>query len=177
MTLLEHTPQEYRYAPEIQVIEAALDNQLQELWAVRDDLLAQLVPTTATWGLELWEQAYGLDSELSVSIERRRERVAAKMRGRGTTTAALIRNVAESFSGLVVEVVEQPHIYQFKIKFLGYIGLPPNIAALSEAIEEIKPAHLAFHYEVSYRTWRKVSAMSWGQTGVHSWEEIYGGDF
>ena len=165
MTLLEHTPQEYRDAPEVQVTEDALGGQLRQLQTARDEVLAQLSVSTATWGLELWERTYGLETDVSKPLEQRRERVVAKIRGTGTITEAMLKNVAESYTNGEVEVIGWPREYAIDVRFVSVLGTPPNIDDLSAALDEICPAHLVYRYLYRYLLIREIH-------GVMTLEEL-----
>lgn len=156
MNLLEYLPGQYRASPEVRAMEGALDRQAQELWRARDGLFDQLDVSTATWGLEAWERALGLAVEVSRPVDERRSRILSKLRGQGTTTIAMIKNVAESFSNGAVDVLEHPGEYRFDIRFTGTIGIPPNMDDLTAAVEEIKPAHLDYDYIIIFRTWDQL---------------------
>ncbi|MGB9903034.1 MAG: putative phage tail protein [Desulfotomaculales bacterium] len=131
------------------------------------DILKQFYVETATdWGLDLWEQMLGLASYAGKPDDQRRSRIISKIRGMGTVTVALIKNVAESYVYGTVEVTEQPAAYSFTIKFVDPRGVPPNLADLQAAIEEIKPAHLAVQYQYTYTVWGELT--TWGKT----WGEI-----
>jgi uncharacterized protein YmfQ (DUF2313 family) len=130
-----------------------------------DDVLAQGFVDTATWGLTLWESFLGITTDPSKSYDYRRSVIKAKIRGVGTVTVAMIQNVAESFSNGTVTVAESPSTYSFSITFVGVHGIPPNMDDLTAAIEDIKPAHLAFSYIYTYMAW----AMHDGYN--HTWAE------
>ncbi len=104
---------------------------------------------TATWGLSRWEKIFDLPIEIEKNYSFRRERIKAKIRGSGTTTKQLIINIASAFSNGEVEVIEYPNEYRFVVKFVGVKGVPANMKDLTSSIEEVKPAHLAFTFEVS----------------------------
>ena len=152
MNLIRLLPEFYQSSQPVQEIQGALDIQAEALWAARDGLMDQLNVHSATWGLSYWEEALGLETDLSRPYDYRRSRIISKLRGRGTTTVALIQNVAESFTNGQVAVIEHPADYRFEIKFVGTIGIPPNMDGLTAAIEEIKPAHLDYDYIFLYRT-------------------------
>lgn len=156
MTLLEHMPEEYRDAPEVRVVEEALEAQAAALRAAREDLFRQLDVDRATWGLELWERAYGLAVDVAKPLEQRRERIIAKIRGTGSVTAAMLQNVAESYTNGEVEVIERPGEYGLELRFISVLGTPPNIEDLSAALVEICPAHLAFRYRYRYLLVREI---------------------
>ena len=163
--LLQMLPTDYHHSTEIIDIQNALDVQSEKLRGDLNDLLQQLNIETATWGLNLWEDAYGIPHEVMKPFEYRRTRIESKMRSQGITTVAMIKNVAESFSNGEVDVIEHPAEYRFDIKFVGTLGIPPNLNDLSTAIEEIKPAHLAYAYVYTYITWSDVEKYN------HTWDE------
>lgn len=163
--LLQMLPTDYHHSTEIIDIQNALDVQSEKLRGDLNDLLQQLNIETATWGLNLWEDAYGIPHEVTKPFEYRRTRIESKMRSQGITTVAMIKNVAESFSNGEVDIIEHPAEYRFEIKFIGTLGIPPNINDLSAAIEEIKPAHLAYAYIYTYITWNDVENYN------HTWDE------
>ena len=117
------------------------------------DIYKQFRIKTATWGLVLWEKRYGIETNLSLTYEERREIIEAKRRGRGTTTIQMIKNTAESFSGGEVDVIEHNEHYYFVVKFVGVRGIPKNMPAFIDMIETIKPAHLGYKFEYTYLTW------------------------
>ncbi len=172
MKLTEYLPEFWGRSAEVMALQRAMEPAVAAAWAARDGLLDQLNVGTATWGLESWERALGLEVDVSRPLEYRRSRVCSKLRGQGTTTVAMIRNVAESFSNGKVDVIEAPGEYRFDIKFTGTIGVPPNMDDLTAAIEEIKPAHLAYDYIILFRTWDMVAGMTWGEAGGYTWDQL-----
>lgn len=137
-----------------------------------EDLIKQCFVNTATWGLKYWEEFLGIKIDLNKDIEFRRTRIIAKLRGQGTTTAKLIKNVAESFVNGEVEVIEDNAKYMFTVKFVGIKGIPPNLQDLENSIEEIKPAHLAFKFQYTYNTWNDIKKLNWGDVNKMTWKEI-----
>ena len=95
----------------------------------------------------------------------RRSMLMAKLRGAGTTTEALVRNVAESFTYGEVDVLGDYPNYTVKITFIGEKGIPANLNALKRALREIIPAHLAVEYIFTYLTWDEFDAYN------KSWDE------
>ena len=84
----------------------------------------------------------------------------------------MLQNVAESFSNGAVEIIEYPAESRFEVKFVGTIGVPPNMDDLTAAIEDIKPAHLAYKYIIRYRTWDMVGKMTWDEAGAYTWDQL-----
>lgn len=118
-----------------------------------DSTLEQFFVPVATWGLDRWEEFLGLEVQANVPYEHRRSRIISKMRGVGTVTVEMIKNVAEAYDGGTVDVTEQAPLYQFTVEFIDTRGIPPNLDDLKAAIEEIKPAHLAVVYKFRYLIW------------------------
>lgn len=150
----------YKYVPDfisnIEEVKAIYEIEGTELGLLAyqlEDIKKQFRIGTATWGLTLWEEKYGIETNLSLSYEERREIVKAKKRGRGTATRARIKKTAESFSGGEVDIIEHNDEYYFVVKFIGVRGIPKNMSAFIDMIETIKPAHLGYKFEYTYLTW------------------------
>lgn len=140
--------------------------EIDQLKAGVYDVLSQFYVETATWGLELWEEMIGLKSYAGKPLDQRRSRIISKLRGMGTVTVSLIKNVAESYIYGTVEVMEHPEAYSFTVKFIDTRGIPPNLDDVKAAIEEIKPAHLAVDYQFTYTTYGEIKGwgLTYGQT-------------
>jgi uncharacterized protein YmfQ (DUF2313 family) len=141
------------------------------------DILKQFYIETATeWGLAKWEEFLGLASYAGKPLSQRRSRIISKLRGIGSVTVEMIETVAGAFENGTIKVTEQPELYQFTISFISTRGIPPNIEDLFQAIEEIKPAHLAVVYDYKYLTWNELDAMNltWDQLdAMHlTWEQL-----
>lgn len=146
-------PPFYKESYEVTLIQNGLETEVVKIAAAQEDLINQIFVNTATWGLDYWERYLGLEVNLNKPYEFRRSRIMSKLRGKGTTTVKMIKNVAESFSNGEVEIIENNSNYSFTVKFVGTKGIPPNMEDLKSAIEEIKPAHLAYQFEYTYLTW------------------------
>ncbi len=136
------------------------------------DLIAQCFVQTATWGLLRWEEVYGITTNLSLPYEQRREVILAKMRGQGTTTVEMIKNVASAFTGIEVEVIEDNSHYMFIIRFVGQYGVPRNLQAFREILEEIKPAHLGYELEYRFVIWDELRPYTWNDLRAYTWDGI-----
>lgn len=172
MALMDLLPEWYRKSPQVVELQGAFDHWAEALAAARDELLAQLNVATATWGLELWERDLGLDTDVSRPLEYRRARIMSKLRGLGTTTKSMIQNVAESFTNGEVAIIEYSRENRFEVKFVGTLGIPPNLDDLTAAINEIKPAHLAYSFIFFYRTHDGLAPFTHAQLGAYTHEEL-----
>ena len=118
------------------------------------------------------EEDVGLVPDASADIETRRGRVLSKLRGTGTVTKTMMKNVAASFVNGDIEIIEYPSEYCFAVKFTSKTGVPYNIADIQAMIEEIKPAHLAVEYIFTYRLWQDIldEIQIWTTAKNYSWE-------
>lgn len=166
--LMSRYPDFYRGSQEFADLQGALEPELEALWDARDDMMAQLDVETATWGLRYWEQTLGIPVEEAKPVDYRRSRVKAKLRGAGVTTVAMIRDVAESYSNGAVAVLEHPADYRLDIKFVGTVGIPPNLEDLTDALREILPAHLWWDYIIVYNTHNVLAGYTHAQLAGHT---------
>lgn len=172
MKLIDYLPPFYRDSPEVQAIQQALEPEADRLRQETEDIARQLALLDADWGLEYWEQALGIPVDLSKPLEFRRSRAASKLRGQGTATIALLQNVAMSFANGQTDILEYPKEFRFEVKFTGVIGIPPNLDDLSDAIEEIKPAHLTYSYIILYRLHKNLKAYTHADLGRYAHKTI-----
>jgi uncharacterized protein YmfQ (DUF2313 family) len=127
---------------------------------------------TADLTLERWETEVGIEVKNNYDIEFRKSRIRSKLRGKGTVTVNLMKNVAESFANGEVDIIENNPTYSFTVKFVGSKGIPPNLDDLKAAIEQIKPAHLAVLYEFKYNTYQFLISNTHGQLAAYTHQEI-----
>ncbi|SFA70011.1 putative phage tail protein [Clostridium frigidicarnis] len=99
--------------------------------------------------LPLYEKLLGIKSNHKNDIEDRRALVEAKWKSSGgKCDLDLIQAVANSWkNGSVnVEFIEG----KINLKFIGEHGVPKDLKSLIEALDDIKPAHLALMYTFAY---------------------------
>ena len=120
------------------------------------------------------EQDVGVSPDDTADLETRRGRVLSKLRGTGTVTKTMMKNVAASFVNGDIEITEYPSQYLFSVAFTSKQGVPYNIADIQNMIEEIKPAHLAVEYIFTYRLWEDVKndLQNWTMVKPYTWEEL-----
>lgn len=147
--LMSYLPDEYQNNKETVTIQEAIQPETSILWQARDDLLLQLNPRTATWGLAYWESAFGLTADGQKDLEQRRSKVIAKIRGRETTTPELIKELAEGILGIPVEVDEIYCEYRVALCFNAQKSLPLGMEDLKDILDEIMPAHLVWDYLIT----------------------------
>ena len=96
----------------------------------------------------------------------------SKLRGTGTVTKSMMKNVAASFVNGDIEIIEYPSEYCFAVKFTSRTGIPYNISDIQAMIEEIKPAHLAVEYIFTYKLWQDIMGIlnNWKTVNTYTWE-------
>ena len=62
----------------------------------------------------------------------------------------MLKDTALAFECGEVEVTEMYNDYIFKLKFISQKGRPKNLDDFKNAIDEIKPAHLAYILEFMF---------------------------
>lgn len=147
-------------------------NEVGSLRHSMEDVIDQCFIMTATWGLGRWEAVFGIVTNHSLSYEQRREVLVAKMRGQGTTTVQMIRDVAAAFSGGEVEVTEDNPDHRFIVSFTSTKGIPENMQGFISMLEEIKPAHLAYEFKYWLTTWDELKNFNWNGLKVTTWDGI-----
>lgn len=141
---MSYLPENYPASRETAAFQEALQPEVGVLWAARDDLLAQLDLWTATWGLDLWEDALGLSNGQGLDLDTRRRTVAAKLQGRATATTQVVKDVAETLLGVPVAIIEVFDEYTVMISTpAGYLPRPRAVR-LRAQLRDIMPAHLDF---------------------------------
>ena len=149
MNLLDMLPEFYSASREIVDIQNAISAELDKIIEAKNDCFLQLDVNRATWGLALWEQAYGIKTDVNLSDAIRRAQIKAKMGGAGTTKCSMIESVARNYTDGDVIVEEIAKEYRFKIKYIDTFDFLPDMKTLVRTIEEIKPAHLAYEISVA----------------------------
>ncbi|RXI57231.1 XkdT-like protein [Clostridium tetani] len=139
---------------ELDFIYKAQEKELDNINLDINDLVKQCFVSTATWGLDYWEEFLNINIDKSKSIQERRSNILAKLRGQGTTTVETIKEIAQAYADNV-EVTEDNPNYAFYINLESFRGYPFNLNSLYKNIIEIKPAHLECKYKLTSTTKNK----------------------
>ena len=144
------------------------------------DIIDNLFVDTATWSLDLWEEELGIDTVIDDTLENRRSRIKAKLRGYGVCTKKHIKNVALSYGYGEVEPIEHYEDYMLEIKFISTLGIPPNLNDFKKTMRLIVPAHIGIKYTFKYNTWEDIKqacikhGYTWDYFKQHNvtWEDL-----
>ena len=120
------------------------------------------------------ENDVGLKPDVQANIETRRGRILSKLRGTGTVTKTMMKNVAASFVNGDIEIEEYSSEYCFSVKFVSKTGIPYNLSDIQAMVEEIKPAHLAVEYIFTYKLWQDIldELGTWQTVNNYTWQEV-----
>lgn len=172
MELMKYLPEWYENSPETKDLLNAMETETKSRAEGQEEISDQCYVKSATWGLTLWEKMYGILPDIAKPYDFRRSRLLSKMRGVGSVTAAMLANVAASYTNGEVEVIEHNDEYYFVVDFVGTKGQPPNLDDLKAAIEEIKPAHLGVQYQFHYATHAQVGQYTHAQLAAYTHAQI-----
>lgn len=141
--LIDYVPNYYDELLESSELFSAEDAEFKRLNASIDDLLLQFNVSTATWGLREWERILAITPKPNSSIESRRARILAKLRGAAPATVvnmlAIINAHVPHKNATLVELPE-PGVVTVNIPLQNGIAL----TELNADIATYKPAHLQF---------------------------------
>lgn len=146
MDLIDLLPRYYEENKTMQDSQALLSNDINKLMSNVEVAKNQGFIETATTLLKRYEEIFGITVDITKSNNIRRDKIKAKIRGTGTTTKEVVKNVASTFSNGIVEVIEEYPDYVFWVNFKGIDSFPKDITNLIEILNEIKPAHLDFEF-------------------------------
>jgi len=118
----------------------AFEQEMAHLEAEAAEKNRQLTPSTADTGLALWEQDYGLPSVGDLSA--RRSRLRSALTGAWQTlTPEALRQLAVTVGGGGAVSIQEDFALS-RVVLWGVFPDAAGLAALEEALERLKPAHL-----------------------------------
>lgn len=172
MKTLDYLTSNYKHGSSIIKLINTIETELGELNLYANTLASQSSIKELTWGIREWEEELDIQYNPSMDIVNRREVIAAKVRGRGTTSKQLLINAAMAFSGGEVDILEFPQENYFIIKFVGTKGVPTNMKDFTEMLDSIKPAHLEYIFQYTYTVWNELKSKTWGSLKTSTWDEV-----
>lgn len=168
---LELMPDCLRQSVHIQNIETVLDEMIKAVNEDIIDLYNQLNVSTATWGLDKWEDDYSLAHNVSLTYQERRERLLSTIRANNSFTEETIKNIAQTYNNCEVEVTE-PSPYTCNIKFVGTHGEPNNLDLFRQALDKVKHAHVSYILEFVYNTYADLTDNTYADMAEFTYSEI-----
>ena len=117
------------------------------------DTLKQCFVSTATWGLDYWEDMLFLPKGTGKTYDERRSIIYTRMRATRTTTVEVVKELASAFfSPENVTVTEHNSNYSFNIEFENIKVSTTKLQDVINVLEIYKPAHLNYDFTFSVKT-------------------------
>lgn len=148
--MLSYLPRYYETSRVMRAILQAEGTEFDKLRQALDEILSQFFVRTATWGLDRWEEELGLPITPDQPEAERRDKIISRLRGYGTATISVVKQVAEAYDKGTIDVIEDHAAYTVTIRFVDTIGVPPNLDDLKAAVRAVVPAHLEIQYQFRY---------------------------
>ena len=117
------------------------------------ETLKQCFISTATWGLDYWEDMLFLPRGTGRTYDERRSTIYARLRSTRTTTVEVVKELASAFFGPEnVTVTEHNSNYSFNIEFENIKADMAKLQDVINVLEIYKPAHLNYDFTFSTKT-------------------------
>lgn len=133
------------------VLETIAEKDLDNFDEALVDVLLQLFPQTATWGLRLWEEFCGIETNVSVPIELRRADVISKLSRDTPVTPQVIKKMLQRYVA-DVEINQHYAEYSFDVILKTKTTLETSVKYIINQLEDIKPCHLDYKLITDYLT-------------------------
>lgn len=164
--MLTYFPAYYQTSRIMRSVLQAKGTEYDRLRQALTETLNQFFVDTATWGLDTWEDELGLPIMPEQPIEERRDKIKSRLRGHGTATGPIVRQVAEAYDKGKIDIIEDFAAYTIIVQFVDTTGIPPNLDDLKKAVRAVVPAHLDILYEFNYFLWSELDAKDW------TWDDL-----
>ncbi|WP_313533020.1 putative phage tail protein [Exiguobacterium sp.] len=115
-----------------------------------------LIETATDWGLSLKEDFYGLRDGIARSLDARRSRLRAKMRGGKALTIEDLEKQASVFTGGLVDITIDYDAFVYTVEFRDTYGIPERIEDVQQALARDIPAYYAIVYKFKFTTYHIV---------------------
>mgnify|MGYP003373533929 FL=1 len=124
-----------------QVIGAELDT----MGKAAREVQSQVVPHTATWSLDYWEDEYGIPRDPTLGTEKRRERILSYLRNRAPMNPVPLARIASSAAeGATCRIEERTGAGSVFTVWIDAVPSEVDKAKIMAAINRAKQARLSF---------------------------------
>lgn len=162
--------------PELADLLAAEQPEIHRLEAGTEAMLGEFSVSTFTEATAAhWERLVGLEPAPGWEMERRRERVRARLLATSPMSPRAFKEIVEKLAGTEIELAEDAANSRVTIRFVGEYGVSPYIEDIQEELGRILPLHLWPEYEFVYFRHGQLGAYSHGALGAYTHEQIRNG--
>lgn len=163
--LVEYLPPHLAADTEVRAIMDALTVLLRRFLDAIDDVYLQFQPQTATWGLEMWETAFGLRTAAGAQEDQRRAALVARIRSARTATVPAVRALVAAYTDGAVNILEYPAEYRIEVYIESFNASPQWAEDIEAALADFLPAHLACDVRMLVRestaAYAHAAALGW----------------
>lgn len=153
-----------------------IGREWDELRAWADGMKDEIYPQTCTWSVGIWEWVYGIETDETLDLDYRRQRILSKIRSVRPINPETIRRGVAVLIGASVDAVEVNDLvgpYRFEV-IVHPQETPFPYNRINPFIREIKPSHLAFETAVETKVEIRVlietdwNLLGFGLTGQYN---------
>ena len=153
-----------------------IGREWDELRAWADGMKDEIFPQTCTWSVGIWEWVYGIETDETLGLDFRRQRILAKIRSVRPINPETIRRGVAALIGASTDAVEVNDLvgpYRFEV-IIHPQETPFPYNRINPYIREIKPSHLAFETVVETKVEIRVlietdwNLLGFGLTGQYN---------
>lgn len=158
--LNRYLPNYYKGSETFEEIIKSHDSEFDTVYDNIEDLNKQFLVKTATWGLDVYEEEFGLPINPNRTLDERRSIIIAKIRGTGKVDNVMIQAIVEAFTSNRVEIEFDGRI---NIVFPYSTDLNISSGDMFKFVEEVIPAHLDYRLEARIeRVIKIITEISYG---------------
>ena len=162
--------------PELADLLAAEQPEIHRLEKRTEAMLGEFSISTFTEATAAhWERLVGLEPAPGWELERRRERVRARLLATSPMSPAAFKEIVERLAGTEIELTEDAVGSRVTVKFVGEYGVSPYIEDIKAELGRILPLHLWPEYEFVYFQHRQMGAYTHGALGEYTHGQIRNG--
>lgn len=155
-SMRDYLPRYYDDLEDVMKIIEAEANEVTRIQAKLNEALDQFYVNSATFGLDRWENEVGITKIEARSVDSRRHFINAKLRGVGTVTRVLLKEIVDAF--YTSSITEIPTENKVDITLLGKRGIPKNLEDIERSVNDVIPSQLEAGYLFTYLPWSEVDA-------------------
>lgn len=168
--LMKFLPPYYQESKVTQEIQESIGVEIYNVQIVIQDIYKQLFVTTATWGLDIYEEELGIPVNRDKSLEERRGVILAKIKKTKVINEDAIINVAAGFENGEISLSVDDGIVT--VYFDDIKGIPSNIDDIEAAIKDVIPSHLLVQFKFLYNAWKDYLTKTWGDLLGETWGSV-----
>lgn len=148
--LKRYLPQFLEHDPTFAATMESLSKEHEKQRLALRDITKQFFVTTATWGLDDWEDFLGITTDTNKTVDARRQAIIQKINGNNVVTLEFLTRLVNTYvADGQAFIIDRPGTYSIDILYHG--GQVLDYQALRTSVTTYIPAHLGFKL-ITYTT-------------------------